>query len=166
MENRLILASDVSRLKAVTRRALNHAGTAVEFQHKTRVNNASLSRYGNPDQPEMIPIDIVFEVESEIGHPWITETLAEMHGFDLITSEHKRVLPEDQTSLIELMPKLAKEQSELMNRVVIALGDNHVSENECRAIEQELDDVADILRQCRSRLAYWREKNAKRGGTE
>lgn len=166
MENRLLLASDVSRLKAVTRRALNHAGTAVEFQHKTRVNNASLSRYGNPDQPEMMPIDIVFEVEREIGHPWVTETLAEMHGYELVASNARRILPDDQASLIELMPKLAKEQSELMNRVVIALGDNHVSENECRAIEQELDDVADLLRQCRARLAYWREKNASQGGAK
>lgn len=164
MGERHIRASEVSRLKAVTRRALDHAGTAVEFQHLTRVNNASLSRYANPDQAEMMPIDIVLDLEREIGHPWVTEALAQLQGFELVASNARRILPDDQASLIELMPKLAKEQSELMNRVVVALGDNHVSENECRAIEQELDDVADLLRQCRARLAYWREKNAAQGG--
>lgn len=70
-------------LKSAFRAALREAGGGESFAHATRVGQPHLSRYGSPDTADFPPVDVVLDLEADLGQPAVTATLAALQGFRL-----------------------------------------------------------------------------------
>lgn len=81
-------ASDYA-LKAATRRLLERVGGCVQAAHVTRVGKSTLHRYGDPQAPDFMPIDIVLQLEVEAGEPLVSHELARIQGWDMVEKEHR-----------------------------------------------------------------------------
>lgn len=81
--NRPSSAQQRAALKSAFRAALREAGGGESFAHATRVGQPHLSRYGSPDTPDFPPVDVVLDLETDLGQPAVTATLAAMLGFRL-----------------------------------------------------------------------------------
>lgn len=74
-------------LKMLTQRAVRNVGGS-NFANDTRVVESKLSEYGNPAiERQFMPIDVVADLERVLGYPIITEHLAQMQGFRVVSDE-------------------------------------------------------------------------------
>lgn len=71
-------------LKAAVRDAVDAAGGTVRAARISRADNARISRYGSIHDAMHAPIDVVADIEQEIGDPIITRMLAELAGYALV----------------------------------------------------------------------------------
>ena len=55
--------------KAAARRAVQMAGGCNAAALVTRADAARLSRYGNLDTPEFVPVDVAFDLDKAAGDP-------------------------------------------------------------------------------------------------
>lgn len=142
MSHRATEFSTLRTLDAVIRRHVRKAGGGAEFAKQTRVTPAQISRYGNPDYNEMMPIDVLADLAVSVGSPKIFIDLAQAMGFELVErneqSSHKT-----NENILSKMPNLSQQVSELLTAVVDASRDHVLTENEIRLIEQEAADVKD-----------------------
>lgn len=74
-------------LKSAFRAALRIAGGGESFQHATRVSAAVLSRYASPTEDLFPPIDVVLDLEADLGSPVVTSALARLAGWRLTPDE-------------------------------------------------------------------------------
>lgn len=119
-------------LKAAFRRALKLAGGQESAAAITRGAHQSLNRYGNPSVPEQqAPIDVVADLERDIGDPIVTRALADLAGFVLFPKPPAGASPEWAAQI----GKLAKEVGEVMTRLgeAVASGGT-VTADEIRAL--------------------------------
>lgn len=77
-----------SALKAATRQLLGLFGKHEAACTVTRVNAPTLSRYGSVSEPEhFAAIDVILDLEADIGSPVVTEALAHAQGYRLVRDE-------------------------------------------------------------------------------
>src|SRR4051812_37079712 len=86
--------ADYLAVKSATRRACDDAGPLNSIAVHTRCDAARLSRYGNADGPEFIPLDIAMDLDALSGGDRILRAWAELRGYDLVRDE-KGVAVED-----------------------------------------------------------------------
>lgn len=87
MNGRPYTRADYLAIKSATRRACEDAGPLHEIATNTRCDPAQLSRYGNPERPEFIPLDIAMDLDALSGGDRILRAWAEMRGYDLVRDE-------------------------------------------------------------------------------
>lgn len=72
-------------LKAAFRQLLKKAGGQEAAELVTRGRHQTLNRYGNPKEEDChAPIDVIADLEREIGEPVVTKHLADMAGYLVI----------------------------------------------------------------------------------
>lgn len=85
MPARQLPALDYKAVKAAFRLLVQEAGGPVAAAKITRVSDTMLSNYGNPNNEDCFaPIDVVADLEAEVGTPIVTCKLADLMGFDLV----------------------------------------------------------------------------------
>jgi hypothetical protein len=134
-------------LKAATRRSVDMAGGGDAFQHATRVNAASLSKYVSPNEDNaknFMPIDVAVEADMEAGSPIILAAMAEMLGC--------RVVPVDQGSPehdhpLTLMDglRIANEAADVVRAITQALENENLDALERKEITREADQAIKAL---------------------
>lgn len=87
MNGRPFTRADYLAIKSATRRACEDAGPLHQIADSTRADPASLSRYGNADRPEFIPIDVAMDVDALSGGDRILRAWAEARGYALVRED-------------------------------------------------------------------------------
>lgn len=141
MNGRPYSLADYLAIKFATRRTFDDAGSMTNVAANTRADIAQLSRYGNPERPEFIPIDIAMDADALGGGDRILRAWAEMRGYALVKDD-RGVRVEDMTRHIGAV---GVESGELISEMCNALADNKVTPREAEAIERRAEDVKDNL---------------------
>lgn len=71
-------------LKAATRDLVAAAGGCTRAAKVSRVEAAAFSRYGQWGDPRCIPVDVVADLEQDVGEPILTRILADAAGYVLV----------------------------------------------------------------------------------
>lgn len=158
MNGRPFTRADYLAIKSATRRACEDAGPLHQIADSTRADPAALSRYGNADRPEFIPIDIAMDLDALSGGDRILRAWAELRGYELIRDE-KGVAIED---TLRHVGEVGRAAGQLHSTMCEAVADGKVTPLEAARIERAasvLDDANENL------SADMRRIQAKGGAT-
>ncbi len=139
MTGRPYTRADYLALKSATRRACEDAGPLHEIAANTRSDPSQLSRYGNPEKSEFIPLDVAMDLDALSGGDRLLRAWAELRGYGLIQDE-KGVAVEDMNRHIGAV---GVETGELISEMCNAIADNQITPREAEAIERRAEDVLD-----------------------
>lgn len=139
MTGRPYTRADYLAIKSATRRACEDAGPLHEIAANTRADKSQLSRYGNPDQSEFIPLDVAMDLDALSGGDRILRAWAELRGYELVRDE-RGVAVEDMTRHIGAV---GVEAGELISEMCNAASDGKITPREAEAVERRADDVID-----------------------
>lgn len=137
---RQLAATDYLALKAATRALIKRCGGSVAAAAVTRVGQQAISEYGNagPDhEARFIPIDIVADLEGEVG-PVLTTELARLSGHVLVR------LPDVARSGLPLgrvTGEAMKEVSDVFGKLGQFLEDGVISKVEGAQLDAEVDEA-------------------------
>lgn len=131
------------RLLAATKRLIKANGTAESAAMDTRVTESQLLKYQNANLPDVMPIDVVADLETTAGEPVVTRLLAELSGHALV-----KLPPAGQPETEEMSSFLIylTETSEATQTISKALADDqHITIEEIRnlGLVREINDVID-----------------------
>ncbi|MGA0561719.1 phage regulatory CII family protein [Ancylobacter sp. VNQ12] len=139
MTGRIFTAADYASLKNAVRRACQQAGGGLRgLASQTRLSPAQLSRFGDINSDQSIPLDVALDLDSLAGEPIIASALSERLGFDLVPQTQAVVA---HATMPQHLSGLARESGEAISHIAAALADNQLTPNELIAIERELGDV-------------------------
>lgn len=131
--------ADYLAIKSATRRACEDAGPLHEIASCTRSDPSQLSRYGNPEKPEFIPLDVAMDLDALSGGDRLLRAWAELRGYELMRDE-KGVAIEDMNRHIGAV---GVETGELISEMCNAIADQVITPREAEAIERRAEDVLD-----------------------
>ncbi|WP_319498045.1 phage regulatory CII family protein [uncultured Cohaesibacter sp.] len=107
----------------------------------TRVSPAQIARYGQPQGADWMPVDVVADLEKDIGEPVVTRTLALALGFELVR------LPEGrwEGDINQQLAAMLREMGDVVQKVGQALADDGcISQDEARRLRLR-KELADLL---------------------
>jgi len=133
--------ADYLAIKSAFRRACEDAGPLHEIAANTRCDPAQLSRYGNPERSEFIPLDIAVDLDALSGGDRILRAWAELRGYELVREE-RGIKTED---INRHIGAVGVETGELISEMCNAVADNRVTPREAEAIERRAEDVKDNI---------------------
>ncbi len=129
-------------LKSAFRSALRLAGGGDAFSRSTRVSAAQLSRYGSPDHDWHAPIDVVLDLELDLGQPVVTAALAAAQGYRLVREGEAPAV----SSAAGAAAALVGGSAEAFSAVHSALADGRISPRERADIAARMDLLRAQLR--------------------
>ena len=144
MNGRPYTRADYLAIKSATRRACEDAGPLHEIAANTRCDPAQLSRYGNPERPEFIPLDIAMDLDALSGGDRVLRAWAELRGYELIRDE-RGVMVED---TLRHIGNVGRAAGNLHATMCEAAADGTVTPLEAKRIERastDLDDANELL---------------------
>jgi hypothetical protein len=141
MNGRPYSRADYLAIKSATRRACEDAGPLHEIAACTRSDPSQLSRYGNPEKSEFIPLDVAMDLDALSGGDRLLRAWAELRGYELLRDE-RGVKVEDMTRHIGAV---GIESGELISEMCNAVADGKVTNREAEAIESRAEDVKDNI---------------------
>ena len=128
---------DYLALKAATRAIVKRCGGQEAAAENTRVSHQALSRYGAlEDSPNFAPIDVIADLEAEIGEPIVTRELASLLGLKLIAVDAGAAMTPAQR-----LARVMKETHEVNAAFADALSDGKVDAADAQKIVREARDA-------------------------
>lgn len=128
--------ADRLELKAATRHALELAGRANTFAMVTRVEPPALSKYASPaEMTAFMPVDVVLDLDREIGAPMLTQALARMLGYRLVPIEPDAA----GTVGLEDLAEVQRETGDVVQKLATALPDG-IDAQERRELKKEIGE--------------------------
>lgn len=131
--------ADYLAIKTATRRSCEDAAPLHQIAEYTRCDQAQLSRYGNAERPEFIPLDIAMDLDTLSGGDRILRAWAHLRGYELVRDE-RGIAVEDMRQHASSILKEAGEAIHAMGAVV-----GKATPNSAAACERELEDLADVI---------------------
>ena len=134
---------DYLALKAATRAIVKRCGGQEAAAEVTRVGHQALSRYGALEEaPNFAPIDVIADLEAEIGEPIVTRELASLLGLKLT-----RVDAGEAMSPAQRLARVMKETHEVNAAFADALSDGKIDGADAENIVREARDaIAELER--------------------
>jgi hypothetical protein len=130
-------------MKDGTRALVEACGGGRRAATLTRSDPTYLSRYAAQHEGErFVPIDVVADLEAEVGKPIVTRILAGLLGFDLVP---RRVGPATPETFTALVGAFAKETGEATAAFGAAIQDGRVTRAEGRRLLKEIDEAAEVI---------------------
>lgn len=130
---------DYLAIKAATRRATKEAGKLADVADRTRIDASRISKAGNPNEAEFLPIDVAMDLDALAGDDRILRAWAEMRGYDL----HKIERGVAVENMARHIGAVGKESGELISEMCEAVADGKVTPAEALRIEEAAEDVRD-----------------------
>nr|WP_299805879.1 phage regulatory CII family protein [Tardiphaga sp.] len=119
------------------------AGTLADLARRTRIDASRISKAGNPNESEFLPIDVAMDLDALAGDDRILRAWAELRGFDLVKDERGVAVE----SMARHVGSVGKESGELISEMCSAIADCKVTPAEATRIEAAAEDVKDnVLR--------------------
>lgn len=134
---RQLPARDYLALKAVTRDLTDKAGGVTRAGQISRVGAPLLSRYGSPQESTFAPIDVIADLEAEVGDPVVTRELASLSGFDLVA----RPAPGASLPLTERFVKMLKENGDVEQAISRAIAAGEITAAEKNRLRIEIKEA-------------------------
>ncbi|OAB57514.1 hypothetical protein AY599_23600 [Leptolyngbya valderiana BDU 20041] len=126
--------ADRRRIKAATRRLVDLAGGVTSAEQITRVKAPALSKFGSVSDPQFMPVDVVADLEADIGSPVVTALLAGMQGYQL-TSRAGRTHNRAPHALgLPCVAAILENAAAMANQMNESLADGQVDAAEARRI--------------------------------
>lgn len=149
------------RVKAAQRDLIKLAGGIDRAAEISSVSPSHIGRMNNPRDTDLMPLSVVYALESECGVPVVTQAMAELSGRRLSDpdAEYKanvNVL----TSYSELMQKAAA----LMAAGATAMADGIVTPTEAHSMDREAASIERGLSNFRQALAVIKATGATKAG--
>ncbi|MBD9445780.1 MULTISPECIES: phage regulatory CII family protein [unclassified Rhizobium] len=149
------------RVKAAQRDLIKLAGGIDRAAEISSVSPSHIGRMNNPRDTDLMPLSVVFALESECGVPVVTQAMAELSGRRLSDpdAEHKanvNVL----TSYSDVMQKAAA----LMAAGASAMADGIVTPTEAHSMDREAANIERGLSSFRQALAVIKANGATKAG--
>lgn len=134
--------TDYFRLKAATRDLVTRVGGQEAAARVSRLkSHVTVGRYGRVQDVEFAPIDVVADLEAEIGEAPVTRALAALAGLIVIP----RPAADGDGTWTRHLGAIAREAGEIIQRVGEALADDgEVSAAEIRALGLR-DELARLM---------------------
>jgi len=144
---------DRLELKAATRRALSLARVTA-FAMVTRVDAPALSKYAAPQEDgHFMPIDVLLDLERDIGSPVILETLAALQGYRLVPV-HEPQGGEDQfLGGITDIADITREGGDVVQSLAAAMRDGKIDGAEKRTVRMEIAENIAVLHRLDRKIA-------------
>lgn len=140
--HRPFAAADYAQLKSATRRAVSLAGPLDRIARKqTRLDAATISRAGNPEASNFLPLDVALDLDALAGDDVILRMMARLRGYDLVPIGRRA----QQENLIKAAGDVAKESGELVHETINAAADGDVTPSEAKTIDAEAAQVEGIV---------------------
>lgn len=144
MTGRPYTRADYLAIKSATRRACEDAGPLHEIATCTRADPSRLSRYGNPEEVEFIPLDVAMDLDALSGGDRILRAWAELRGYELVRDD-RGVKVED---TLRHIGNVGRASGNLHATMCEAAADGKVTPIEAKRIERaatDLDDANEML---------------------
>ena len=132
---------DYKALKAATRRLVEASGGPSAAAEVTRGAHQHLSAYGsaNDDQADrFMPVDVLADLECQVGQPLLTRALARLSGFLLVPAPKPDVTG---SALGIITASALKEISEVFVALADGMGDGKISTDDADKIGKEIDEA-------------------------
>lgn len=141
-ESRPHEAAAYAALKTATRLAAELAGpTLADVCRRTRLDAATLSRAGNTEHANFVPVDVALDIDKLSGDHPILRTMAKLSGFDLVP-----LVPNQEAhDLAVRIGHAAREVGEMASVALEAMSDGKVTPREAKEVLSEADDVERIV---------------------
>jgi len=125
-------------LKAAFRQLLKKAGGQEAAELVTRGRHQTLNRYGNPKEEDChAPIDVIADLEREIGEPVVTKHLADMAGYLIV----KKTAVSASACLVAHLSTLATESGQTIQAIAEGIADQDWDEDELARIVREAREL-------------------------
>lgn len=137
MSARQLPESDYFKIKAATRQLVKVAGNSSHAALITRVSQQRLSEYGAPQSALYMPIDVVADLEAEVG-PVLTAQLAALSHHLLVP------MPEACRAgsvLGRVTGEAMKETSEVFIAIADIIKDGKITGDEAKRFAVEIDEA-------------------------
>lgn len=128
-------------LKAAFRQLLKMAGGQEAAALITRGKHQTLNRYGNASEDNLdchAPIDVIADLERDVGEPVITRHLADLTGYMLI----KKTAVAADANLLTHLSTLASESGQTIQAIAEGIADPDLTEAELARIVKEARELA------------------------
>lgn len=145
MNGRPYSRADYLAIKSATRRACEDAGPLHEISTSTRCDPAALSRYGNPERAEFLPLDVAMDLDALSGGDRLLRQWAELRGYDLARDE-KGVAVE---APYHHASEICRETGEALSALADVVGPKP-KPSAAEHAEHEITDAIDVLEHARS----------------
>ena len=139
MMTRPFSRADYLAIKTATRRSCEDASPLHQIAEYTRCDQAQLSRYGNAERSEFIPLDIAMDLDTLSGGDRILRAWAKLRGYELIRDE-KGIAVEDMRHHAASILKETGEAIQAMGDVV-----GRSTPAAAAVCERELEDASDAI---------------------
>lgn len=126
-------------LKAAMRDLVAAAGGNVRAAKVSRADSARLSRYGSPQESMHAPIDVISDLEQEVGDPIVTRILADRAGFVLVP---KATLTNPVPAIYDAAAPVMKEVGDVLTKLGKAMIDGVVTPAEADEILPEAREAS------------------------
>lgn len=148
MKTRQITDSERIALKAATRRVVELAGGPNLASSSTRVAASQLSLYGNVNDAQFVPLDVVVDLDRLAGDNVLLRTLAAMAGFELIARASSQ---DDSSCITSSAGDLAQEAGQLVSDVITAARDKTITPAEATAISGKALQIEETINEIKER---------------
>ncbi len=141
-------------LKSAVGRLLDLFGCQEAAAEVTRIRRQELSDYANRRNPDCedrhMPIDVVFDLETEIGDPVVTRELARRQGFLLV---HAPDVAAGIGGIEALTGKALKETGDAVAKIGAAIDDKVIDAGEADTLPREIDEAIVALCELKALIA-------------
>lgn len=132
-QGRYLPRSDYMAIKAATRDLMAECGGVTRCAQVTRSDAGNLSRYGNPQEGQFMPLDVAADLEAECGDPIVTRCLASLSHVGLV-DRPRPVRPADH---VRAIGDIAREVADVISAQSSAAADGVIDESEAAEVVKE-----------------------------
>lgn len=155
---RLRAEADYDSLTTAVRRAVRKGGGLESVASITRVSKSSLHNY-QTHTGVFPPLDVVLDIETDVGEPFVTRQMAALQGYKL---ERVDPSPHEVGDPLHAIPKLVKELGDFADAVERAANDGTYTPRELDEMLKEADDLAEVVNKARDRLHVLKRRHTLR----
>lgn len=120
------------------------------FAMVTRVDASALSKYAAPQEDgHFMPIDVLLDLERDIGSPVILETLAALQGYRLVPMHE----PQGGSVTISDIADITREGGDVVQSLAEAMRDGKIDGAEKRSVRMEIAENIAVLHRLDRKIA-------------
>jgi hypothetical protein len=148
MNMRQLPSREYAAVKAAWRELVDLCGGPNQATKYTRVAASLLSRYGAAHEEMFAPIDVVMDLEAQVGEPVVTRVLADIAGQSLVTKPEARPA----TDFVKHLGEVGHDTGDVLSNFSAAIADGKVDEKEASALLVKVREAEESLAELESAL--------------
>ncbi|MDQ0456025.1 hypothetical protein [Rhizobium paknamense] len=149
------------RIKAAQRDLIRLVGGIERAALISSVSKSHIGRMNNATDPELMPISVVFALESECGVPLVTSALAELNGRRLSDPGAEQAADRN---VLTSYTAVVQRAADLTSGGAVAIADMVVTPVEARKMDRDAAEVELAVSELRKALAVVIERGGEKLG--